>query len=83
MVLVGSSESAVEAGIGALELKIAQIVRNGFNEIPINWDDDKLIALYMKYRVIPAWFANHREELSKLVGLSSSENQQSYEFPLS
>ena len=70
MVRVGSSESAVE------EAGIAQIVRNSFNEVPLNWDNDKLINLCMKYRVIPKWVANHREALSKLVGLSLSENQE-------
>lgn len=53
--------------IGELELRIAQLVLEGFGGEKVSETDRIIVAKYMKDRVIPFWFADHAEELRKMV----------------
>lgn len=83
LLLAGGGDNTVnqygadpEEVLDPLELKLAELAMEHYHESflaheGIDLDGEKCsLAKYIKARVVPVWFSDHREELSIMVGIS-------------
>lgn len=83
LLLSGGDENTVnqyaadpEEVLDPLELKLAELVMEHFHESFLTQEgfdvhgEKRSLAKYMKGRVMPVWFSDHREELGNMVGIS-------------
>ena len=74
--IVNQYNADPEEFLDPLELKLAELAMEHYHESfltqdGLNLDGEKRsLAKYMKARVMPVWFSDHREELSDMVGIS-------------
>lgn len=72
------NQNRSNAIIGEVEEKLAELVMShsgsSLDDHGLDLETEKLfIANYMKNRVVPMWFAHHKEELAGVLGLGASE----------